>query len=101
MLDIAQHQVNVLRSRQAISYVISKGQGLYFKIGYTAENVAELLGISTAKAQGIVGSHLSQADAAKVRDYPTTLNSPTPQDYDLIFRHGYENAKCVHRLLGM
>jgi len=101
LLDIAQNQVNVLRSLQAISYIIGRGSGLYFKIGYTAEDIAKVLGIPPAKVQGIVGSQLSREDATRVRDYPTTLNSPTPQDYDLIFRHGYENAKCIHKLLAI
>ena len=96
LLDIATNQVDVLRTRQIIASVILKGKGLYLKIGYTAERIAEILHIPQENVRALVGSHLSEEDAIKVRDYPTTLNSPCPSNFDLIFRHGYENAKCVH-----
>jgi len=99
LLDIAQNQVNVLRGRQAVSSMIENKNGLYFKIGYTVNDIAEVLKIPVSKTYDIVGKSLSREDATRVRNYPTTLNSPTPADYDLIFRHGYENAKCVHGLL--
>jgi len=94
LLDISMNQVDVLRSRQVLSSIIRKGKGMYLKIGLTCAHIADIWGIPQSKING----SLSEADAAKVRDYPTTLNSPTPQDFDLIFRHGYENAKCVHRV---
>ena len=96
LLDISTNQVDVLRTRQVLASVIHRGMGLYLKIGYTAERIAEILHIPQDTARALVGSQLSQKDAIRVRDYPTTLNSPSPADFDLIFRHGYENAKCVH-----
>jgi len=99
LLDISQNQVDILRTRQVISSIISKGLGLYFKIGYTAEHIAKILGIPEREVLAIVGDHLSEDQARKVRNYPTTLNSPCAENFDLIFRHGYENAKCVHLLL--
>ena len=92
LLDISMNQVDVLRSRQILSTIIRKGMGMYLKIGLTESHIADILGIT----QRDLGKSLSKEDAAKVRDYPTTLNSPTPKNFDLIFRHGYENAKCVH-----
>jgi len=100
LLDISQNQVDILRTRQILSSIISKGLGLYFKIGYTAEHIAEILGIPQKEVLDIVGDHLSEEQARKARNYPTTLNSPCAENFDLIFRHGYENAKCVHLLLG-
>jgi len=96
LLDISTNQVDVLRTRQILASVIRKGMGLYLKIGYTAECIAEILNIPQQNARALIGSHLSREDAIKVRDYPTTLNSPSPENFELIFRHGYENAKCVH-----
>ncbi|MCL2286455.1 MAG: patatin-like phospholipase family protein [Firmicutes bacterium] len=72
LLDISMNQVDVLRSRQIFSSIIQQGRGMYLKIGFAGDD--------------------------RIRDYPTTLNSPTPQNFDLIFRHGYENAKYVNRL---
>jgi len=91
LLDITMNQVDVLRTRQVVSGVIGKGKGMYLKIGYTAEHIAHILGLpQTAIIHG-----LSEEEANKVSHYPTTLNSPTPEDYDLIFRHGYESARCI------
>jgi len=95
LLDISMNQVDVLRSRQVLSSIIRKGKGMYLKIGLNCAHIADILSIPQGKID--TGS-LSETDAAKVRDYPTTLNSPTPQNFDLIFRHGYESARCVHRV---
>jgi len=81
LLDISMNQVNELRSHQVIHSIAAKGRGQHLKIGYTS-----------FKAQ----NSLSQADALRVRNYPTTLNSPTPANFELIFRHGYEN--CANHL---
>lgn len=99
LLDISQNQVNVLRSQQILDSILRQGRGLYLKIGYTAEHIAKILRIPQDEVRRLVGESLTKEDAIKVRDYPTTLNSPTASNYDLIFRHGYENAKCVHVLL--
>ena len=95
LLDISMNQVDVLRSRQVVSSTIGRGLGMYFKIGYTPAHVAEVLGLGSKFAED---SSISAKDAAYVRNYPTTLNSPTAKDYDLIFAHGYEIAKCVHKV---
>lgn len=93
LLEISQNQVDLLRTRQVLANVVRDGKGIYLKIGYTAEKLAEKLGIVIDNS--LLTSSLSTTDVNKVRDYPTTLNSPTPSDYDLIFKHGYENAKCA------
>jgi NTE family protein len=52
-------------------------------------------GTPPEKSDPIIAESLSAQDVAKARDYATTLKSPSIQDYELIFRHGSENAKCV------
>jgi len=99
LLDISMNQVDALRSRQVLSNVINRGMGYYYKIGYTAEQLADRLKISPDKIFDLKNNSLCAEDAARVRNYPTTLNSPTPHNFDLIFRHGYENAKAVSLLL--
>jgi len=98
LLEISMNQVDVLRSQEFLSTVINMRKGLYLKIGYTADHIADFLNIPRKELCDLVGTSLSAKDAAYVRDYPTTLNSPTAGDYDLIFRHGYENAKCVYSI---
>jgi NTE family protein len=101
LLDIATSQVDSLRSRDVIASVISKGDGMYIKIGNSAGFIAQGFGVPQEKAAPIAEDCLSAEDAAKVRDYATTLNTPSREHFELIFRHGYENAKCVHLFGGM
>ena len=39
---------------------------------------------------------LGKEESEKLKNYPTTLFKPSEKDFDLIVRHGYENAKCVY-----
>ena len=95
LLDIAVNQVDVLRSQQVYSEIISAGKGLYLKIGLSAGQVAQILGVPQDTYTPLVKGYLSTADTTRVRDYPTTLNSPSAENFELIFRHGYENIKCA------
>ena len=96
LLDIAMFQVESLHSREVLAAVMSKGNGMYMKIGNSAEKIAEDFRIPPMQSSLLVKSCLSEQEAAMARDYATTLNTPSQSDFDLIFRHGYENTKCVH-----
>lgn len=80
LLDVSMNQVNLLREEQVISAIVRRRLGLYVKIG------AEVPGIS---------SH----ELSYVRRYPTTLNSPTAGDFDLLVRHGYDVARESEKAL--
>lgn len=67
LLDIAMSQIDSLRTQDFISSVVHKQKGLHLKIGYNPENKL-------------------------ARNYPTTLNSPSVKDFELIFANGYEAA---------
>jgi NTE family protein len=95
LLNIAMSQVDALRTREIMAYVITCGNGIYLKIGNSAEYIANSFDVPAEISAPIIAESLSAEDAAKARDYATTLKSPPTQDYELIFRHGYENAKCV------
>lgn len=95
LLKIAISQVEVLRAREVVEYVVKCGEGSYLKIGSSAADIAARLGAPSAKIAPIIANCLSPEEAARVGGYPTTLHSPSPLSYELIFRHGYENAKCV------
>jgi len=108
LLDIATDQVGALRSQQVYSSIVAKNKGMYLKMGLTCEQIATAYA-NIHESELFVGrhglhideeftkKHLLSDDTVKVRNYPTTLNSPTAADFDLIFRHGYEIAECVHR----
>jgi len=96
LLDIAMRQVDVLRSREVYASVISRGKGMYLKIGNCCEAIARGFGLSPCQARALSAGCLSPEETALVRDHPTTLRTPTPADFDRILRHGFESAKCVH-----
>jgi len=108
LLDIATNQVDSLRSQQVYSAIVAKNKGMYLKMGLTCEQIATAHA-SINEVELFVGrhglhidedftkKHLLPDDTVKVRNYPTTLHSPNEKDFELIFRHGYETAECVHR----
>jgi len=96
LLDISTYQVNSLRSRDFLAYAVEKGDGMFLKIGLTADKIAKGFGVSERQAEPLVKKCLSFEETGYVRDYQTTLKTPSEHDFDLILRHGYENAKCVH-----
>ena len=96
LLDIAMLQVDSLRTREVMATVITKGDGMYMKIGNSAAAIAAGFKIPPKAARPLIESCMSAKDAAKARDYATTLSTPSPENFELIFRHGYENTKCVH-----
>jgi len=78
LLDIATGQIDSLRTLDFFSSVLSKGKGMYLKIG---ENVFTL----------------TKEEQEYVRNYSTTLNSPSQKDFRMIFISGYESAKYAHK----
>jgi len=94
MLDIALDQVASLRTRDVMASVVEKGDGVYVQIGRTAAEIAKASGAPTELAEKLTRECMTEAQAQKARHYPTTLRTPSAGDFDLILRHGYENARC-------
>ena len=96
LLDIALDQVASLRSREIVSAVMKRNQGLFINIGNSAEKIAGNSQVDPETKKQLVDSCMSPEEALKVRQYATTLSSPSQADYERILRHGYENAKCSY-----
>ena len=94
LLDIALDQVTSLRTRDVKASVVEKKDGVYIQIGQTAAQIAEARGASKSLTEFLVCACMAEAQAQKARRYPTTLRRPTAADFDLLLRHGYENAMC-------
>ena len=76
LLDISMNQVNRLREEQLLSTIVKHGQGMYVKIGTATKGI-------------------SAKELSRICQYPTTLNSPSGFDFDLLLRHGYEAASYL------
>jgi NTE family protein len=100
LLDITMDQVSGLRSRDIVVNVMKQNNGLYINIGASAEKIVEDSKFNTQIAQELIAACMSAKQAQKVRAYETTLNSPTPENFQLILRHGYENTWCCYQCYG-
>lgn len=96
LLDIAMDQVGALRNRSVMDYIKRTQNGVYFKIGNSAENITKASGVIGEIKEELISECISTDDAIKVCNYSTTLNKPSESDFDLILRHGYEVAKCTY-----
>ena len=96
LLDIALDQIAALRSREIVAALMKQNKGLFINIGNSAEKIARNSQVDPETKTKLVECCMSPEQAQKVRHYETTLSSPRPDDYDLILRHGYENAKCCY-----
>ncbi len=96
LLDISMDQVTSLRNRMVMDFIIRTKQGMYLKIGSSAEKIT-----SDSKCPDDLRTHLLQeclstSDSEKAMNYKTTLQKPKESDYRLLLRHGYEVANCTY-----
>ena len=97
MLDISMDQVSALRSRTVMDFINRTNQGMYIKIGNSAEMIASKSRCPEDLKRHLINNCLSAELASKAMHYPTTLWKPSEDDYQLILRHGYEVADCTYR----
>ena len=97
MLDISMDQVSALRSRTVMDFINRTNQGMYIKIGNSAEMITSKSRCPEDLKRHLINDCLSVELASKAMHYPTTLWKPSEDDYQLILRHGYEVADCTYR----
>ena len=89
-------QVAGLRLRNFVDFIINKKSGMCLKIGNSAEKITARGIIDEKVKEKLLKECLGKEESEKLKNYPTTLFKPSEKDFDLIVRHGYENAKCVY-----
>lgn len=94
LLDIAMDQVGALRNRSVMDYIKRTQNGMYLKIGNSAESITKASG--KVGKEKLISQCISTNDAVKVCEYSTTLWKPSKSNFDLILQHGYEVAKCTY-----
>lgn len=97
LLDISMDQVTALRSRMVMDFIIKSNQGMYIKIGNSAEKIASESKCQEDLKRDLIDQCLSSQQVSKTMNYPTTLRKPTKADYQLLLRHGFEVADCTYR----
>lgn len=97
ILDISMDQVAALRSRWVMDFIKRTGQGIYIKIGNSANWIATVSGCPEESKALLAERCLSDEQANRAMNYPTTLRKPSDEDIQLLLRHGYEVADCTYR----
>ncbi len=97
ILDITMDQVTALRNRTVMDFISRTNQGMYIKIGNSAEKIASASGCSEELKQHLVEQCLSCEQGYQAMQYPTTLKKPLESDYQLLLQHGFEVADCTYR----
>jgi NTE family protein len=100
LLDITMDQVAALRSRDIFANVILHNKGLFLNIGNSAQKIVDKSKLDPDTAKKLVAACMIPEQAQAVRNYTTTLTTPTVDNFNLILRHGYENAKCCYTCWG-
>ena len=97
ILDISLDQVAALRSRSIIDFIKRTGQGMYLKIGSSAEMITTTSMCRGELAERLVKQCLSAAQTQQAMNYKTTLKKPSALDFQMLLRHGYEVADCTYQ----
>lgn len=98
LLDINMDQVGTIKSTLIIDYMKQHHNGVYLKIGTSVSDIVKESDLSFVEKERLIHEAMLTKDVVKVRDYKTTLERVTPEDYHKIIRHGYETARA--NLLG-
>jgi len=96
LLDIAIDQVGSLRIRSIVGHIIQQRNGMFFQIGSNASRILKNSTLDQKYINQIIAESLPDYQIAYVKNYRTTLRSPTQANFRMILRHGYEIAKCVY-----
>ena len=96
LLDIATDQVGALRIRSITGHIRQQNNGMFLQIGDSASRILRNSGLAPEDKKRIITESLPEYQATYARNYKTTLRKPTQADFDMILRHGYEVAGCVH-----
>jgi len=96
ILDISMDQVAALRSRWVMDFINRTGQGIYIKIGNSAEAIAIASGCPDELKLQLVERCLPAEQVNRAMYYPTTLKKPIEADFQMLLRHGCEVADCTY-----
>jgi NTE family protein len=96
LLDITTDQVRAIRARVLYDHFQEHKTGAFLRIGDTKESIIDKTNISGDLIDTFI---LSPVEIEKCKDYKTTLRKMKEEDFNLLFRHGWETANL--NLYGM
>lgn len=91
LIEIATDQVRGLRARNVVAdFEKQNSQGVYLKIGNTTATIYARASVEAPKLDVLTEPAVRQA-----ADLETTLRRLTTNEFDVLFRHGYEVADAT------
>jgi NTE family protein len=96
LINIATDQVRSLRARSLVNHFTEQpNSGVYLKIGNTARYILEQAGRPEDEIASLAESCLSEDDVKIAANLATTLHRISEEEFDRIYRHGWEVTKCT------
>ncbi|CAF4075530.1 unnamed protein product [Rotaria sp. Silwood2] len=94
LIDVTMDQVRALRARSLMDHFKTNANtGVYMKIGDTVDKIHRESGATIILSD--LTSELTGNDIVKAKEYPTTLWKMKEQDFNNLFKHGWEVANAV------
>ena len=97
VLDISMEQVAAVRTRGVMDFIKTTGQGMYLKIGNSADVITAKSQCSAELMKHLTEHSLPREQATHAMRYPTSLKKPSYADFQILLRHGYEVAECTYQ----
>lgn len=94
LVDIPTDQIRSVRSREIFHTFQNHRNGGYIKIGETVGNIFRNLDIS-AFDSNYTKFALTADEVNAVASFKTTLRRLKPEEFEIMFRHGYESCSAV------
>lgn len=95
LLSIAMDQVRSLRARMVFDHFLAApGSGVYLMLGRSAETALRGAGLSPTEIGTIVRGCLPEGEIEQAALFPTTLKKTKENEFDRLYRHGWEAADC-------
>ena len=70
------------------------GSGVYLMMGSTAQRILREAGLSTQEIEEMSAGCLPDQEVERVALFPTTLRRIEGDEFDGLYRHGWEVADC-------
>lgn len=90
LVDIPMDQVRGLRARELFSFFKKNANGGYLRMGESVGRICRNLGCESPQS-----SFMSEGEAKKVSEFDTALRKLSPDEFQVVFRHGYEVCSAV------
>ncbi len=94
LIDIPSEQVRSVRAREAFHYFTKNKCGGYLRIGESVRQILKNLEFTSAEGPAL-DMTLPDDEVTRAAQFKTTLRAMSPEEYRLIFRHGYETCSTV------